>query len=399
MSTIRRRILQLLALTVAFSVAGALPVTAQTAAAPYTIPVILSLSGPAANLGHDAQESLVALEKFVNRTGGIKGRPVHFQIGDDQSSPAVAAQLFQQLLTNHPPVVLGASIAAPSQAMAAIVGPDGPVQYALTPNMLPTPHGFVFASSVKAIDFKRIEVAYYRMKGLRKLAVIAPTDASGQNNLSAIQEVLRAPENKDMQLVDTEAVNNNDVSMSAQASKVKASGAQVIFDFAEGTSFGTSLHALNDVGMDVPVNAPAANFSVSLLTQLKAILPKELECAGLSYVQRNRPASDPQKKPIDDFYASLAADGVTQPTITHAFAWDSPLIVVSVLRSLGTSATAAQIHTAIENLRDFPGAGGIYDFSSGDQHGASVNSLVIMRNDPNNPGRTTIVSKQGGAPL
>src|SRR6202041_1072062 len=114
--------------------------------------------------------------------------------------------------TTHPAVVLGASIAAPSQAMAAVVGPDGPVLYALTPNMLPKPNGYVFASSVKAIDFKRIEVAYYRMKGLRKVAVIAPTDASGQNNLSAMQEIMRLPENKDMQLVDTEAVNNNDVS-------------------------------------------------------------------------------------------------------------------------------------------------------------------------------------------
>jgi branched-chain amino acid transport system substrate-binding protein len=397
MSTTRQRICQLLALAVAFSITGALPVNAQPA--PYVIPVILSLSGPAANLGHDAQESLVAFEKFANRTGGIKGRPLHFQIGDDQSSPAVAAQLFQQLLTTHPAVVLGASIAAPSQAMAAIVGADGPVLYALTPNMLPKPNGYVFASSVKAIDFKRIEVAYYRMKGLRKLAVIAPTDASGQNNLSAMQEIMRLPENKDMQLVDTEAVNNNDVSMSAQAAKVKASGAQVIFDFAEGTSFGTTLHAFNDVGLNVPVNAPAANFSVQLLSQMKAILPDELECAGLSYSNRNRPNSDPQKKPIDDFYNSLAADGVTQPTVTHAFAWDTPLIVLTVLRSLGTSATAEQIQKGIEGLRNFPAAGGIYDFSSGDQHGASVGSLVIMRNDPNNPGHTIIASKQGGAPL
>ncbi len=96
---------------------------------------------------------------------------------------------------------------------------------------------------------------------------------------------------------------------------------------------------------------------------------------------------------------ALAADGVTAPTGTNAYAWDPALIVVSVLRSLGTSATSAQIRAAIENLHDFPGAGGIYDFSSGDQHGATVRSILVVRNDPDHPGNTKIVSKQGGAPL
>src|SRR5208282_3062985 len=136
---------------------------------PYTINVILALTGPGANLGKDEQTALSALEKFVNRTGGINGTPVHFEVADDQTQPAVAVQLLQQILTTHPAVVLGSALAAQSQAMAALV-PNGPVLYALTPNLLPTPGGYVFSTSANTRDLTGVGVTYFRLRGLTKFA-------------------------------------------------------------------------------------------------------------------------------------------------------------------------------------------------------------------------------------
>src|SRR5271156_720884 len=115
----RAFIRRLLSLCIALALGLMVPAAAQPA--PYTINAIVSLTGPAANLGQDEANGLMAFEKFINSTGGIRGTPLHIQIADDQSSPAVAVQLFQQMLTTHPAVVLGSSIAAQSQAMAALV--------------------------------------------------------------------------------------------------------------------------------------------------------------------------------------------------------------------------------------------------------------------------------------
>jgi len=388
---------RLVAPLAAVAVALAAPATAQPA--PYTINVVLSLTGAAANLGQDEQAGLQAFEKFVNRTGGIRGTPLHFQVGDDQSSPAVAVQLMTQIVQGHPAVVLGSSIAAQAQAMAALVGKDGPVLYALTPNMNPAPGGMVFATSAPTSDLNGVSVTYYRLRGITKLGVIVTTDASGQNNLAALEATLREPQNQNVKIVDVETFGLVDVSMAAQAAKMKASGAQMIYALPNGTAFGTALHGISDVGIDVPVYTSAANFSPVLLDRFKSILPKELTCSGASFFNRDRPASDPQKKPIDDFYASLALDGITQPTVSHAFAWDPAFIVVSALRALGTTANAGQIHDWIEKLRNFPGVGGIYDFSSNNQHGAGESGLLVLRSDPDHPGKIIIVSKQGGAPL
>jgi branched-chain amino acid transport system substrate-binding protein len=389
----RRSCTLLLALSVAF----AIPAAAQPAS--YTINVILSLSGQAANLGQDEANGLAAYEKFFNANGGIRGTPVHFDVHDDQSSPAVAVQLFQQILTTHPAVVLGSAIAAQTQAMAALVK-DQVVLYALTPNMNPTPGSYVFATSAPTSDLSGIGVTYYRLRGVTKIGVFVTTDASGQNNLSSLEDALKKPVNKNVKIVDIETFANGDVSTDAQAIKLKDSGAQMIYALPNGTSFGTALHGLSDAGLlDIPIYTSAANFSPSLLNQFKSFLPKELTCSGLSYVKRDRPNGDPQKKPIDDFYSALTAAGIPFPIITHAFAWDPALIVTTVLRQLGTGATAPQIHAAIEKLKNFPGVGGIYDFSVGDQHGTGENGLLMMRDDNDHPGRTTIISGQGGVPL
>jgi ABC-type branched-subunit amino acid transport system substrate-binding protein len=69
--TIRRAVsAAVLALGIAAAAAGA------RAAEPYTINVISPDTGSAAFLGKDYHETYRALEIAINRSGGIKGRPV-----------------------------------------------------------------------------------------------------------------------------------------------------------------------------------------------------------------------------------------------------------------------------------------------------------------------------------
>lgn len=367
--------------------------------APYVIHVILPLTGPGASLGQDEANSLAAFEKYANRTGGLRGTPIHFQVSDDQTQPAVAVQLLNQIIQTHPSVVLGSALAAQTQAMSAIVASNGPLLYALTPNIIPAAHSYVFATSAETRDLSGVALPYFRARGLTKVATFVTNDASGQNNLESVMAAAALPENKSITFVDKETQNLNDLNVNAQAAKIKASGAQAVFALQNGTLFGTALHAMADVGLDIPVYTSAANFSPQLLDQYKGFLPKELIASGPSYFNRDRPANDPLKKPIDDFYAALAGENIRVPVVTHAFAWDPALIVLSALRQLGPTATPAQLRDYIEKLKHFPGVQGMYDFSPTDHHGLGISGLLILRSDPNNPGHALVVSKGGGIPL
>src|SRR5579862_3861845 len=100
----------------ALSLAGA-----ARAAEPYDITVVAPLTGGASFVGLGQKDNLDALAAYVNKTGGIQGRDLHFTFRDDQSTPQVAVQLATEAIASHPAVIMGSSIVAMCLAMAPLM--------------------------------------------------------------------------------------------------------------------------------------------------------------------------------------------------------------------------------------------------------------------------------------
>ena len=81
---------------------GSAPPT-EAAPEPYDIPVMVSTTGNFAFIGKQEVQSLGAVASVVNKTGGIRGRPLRFTFQDVQSSPVVTLQVANGLLAKHPP--------------------------------------------------------------------------------------------------------------------------------------------------------------------------------------------------------------------------------------------------------------------------------------------------------
>jgi branched-chain amino acid transport system substrate-binding protein len=382
---------------VAFAVlaGGAGRATAQ-APAPYTLDVLLSLTGPAAFIGKSQAEAIRLYEEVVNRQGGIHGRPVHFEIHDEQSSPATSLQLATAILAKHPAVVLGCSSAPECSAIAPLFA-NGPVLYAFTPGFYPQSGGYVFASIYPIQYYVAAQLRYFVDRGITRIAVLASTDNSGQGNDLATQIALKLPEFKNVQIVAWEHFTPTDLSVAAQVARIKAASPQAMMVWASGTPFGTVLHSLADSGLDIPVASTAANMVAEQLAGYAGVLPKELLFGGQSLLNANRKKGDPLKDAVDEFTTAFATAGI-KPTIVDGLAWDPAKIVVSALRKLGPNATAEQLHAYLENLHDFAGAGGIYDLRTGDQHGLNQSAVLLVRWDPAKA-NYVLVSQQGGAPL
>jgi branched-chain amino acid transport system substrate-binding protein len=377
--------------------ACAAPASAQPA--PYVLSAVLSLTGGAASIGQDEAAALRAYETVVNKQGGIKSTPVHFNILDDQSSPQVAVQLATTLLAAHPPVVFGSSLAGTTQAMAPLFK-DGPVLYASTPVVYPEKGSYMFAAGVNSRYTTAAAMRYFRLKGITKLALIITNDASGQDYARATDLSLALPENKTVSVVDRESFTPTDISIAPQIAKIKASGAQALLVYATGAPFGTVLRGLFDAGLNLPLQTTGPNFNPVLLERFKTFMPKsEMIIGGASFFKRDRKAGDPLKAPIDEFYDALAAINV-KPTASHVFTWDPAHIAVAALRKFGTGMTAAQFRDYVNGLHDFPGVAGMYDFRNSDGHGLTQDSVVIIRYNPSGiNGEGTVVSDQGGTPI
>src|SRR6202020_2789531 len=126
--------------------------------------------------------------------GGINGQPIAFVIKDDGSNPSVAVQLANAIIALHAPIILGPSIVSTCSAVMPMVK-DGPLQYCYAPGIRPAAGSYTFSSMVGTKDLALAGIRYLRGKGLKKIAVIVSTDATGQEGENTVDQDLALPEN------------------------------------------------------------------------------------------------------------------------------------------------------------------------------------------------------------
>ena len=390
-----RRVLLLLVLT-----ALALTTTvAQSQPAPFEIPTILSLTGGAAFVGKDEAQALAVIEKMTNENGGIRGVPVHFAIRDDGSNPVTAVQLTTQIMQSHPALILGSTFVATCGAMMPLVLKDGPVEYCFSPGLNPPPQSYAFSGTASLKNDDQAIIRFMRNRGYTRMAIIASTDATGQANDKATDELMALPEFGKVQIVAHEHFGITDIDVSAQVAHLQAAQPQAILAWVSGPAFGTLLRGLHNAGVDLPIATSGANANADQLAQYASIMPSNLILPAFAYsLPRAILSKTPMAKQNDEFSAAFKAMGYTPSPAASPYVWDTAQIVISAYRKLGTNATAQQVRDYILGLKNYIGINGAYDFSTGDQHGLTTDSVVFVRWDPQKKDFIAI-SGLGGKPL
>jgi branched-chain amino acid transport system substrate-binding protein len=364
--------------------------------APFEIPVVLPLTGSGAFMGQTQQKTLQLAESVVNKDGGIKGRPIHFAFYDDQASPQTSVELTTQLLTKKPPIVMGSSLAAMCRAQMPLFS-KGPVQYCLSPAIYPAAGSFTFAASVNSKDSIAAGIRYLRARGWRRIALLATTDASGQDGTTAINEAMVLPENRDMKLVTTQQFAPNDVSIGAQVANIKAATPDAIYVWMAGTPFGTALRGLSDAGVTIPVIASSANMIDSQLRQYQAFIPKQLYFSALSFAAGV--GATPGIRQAQRVYLDALVQAGMHNDLQTGLAWDPAMIVVDALRHVGAATDGEQIRNYLSGLHGFAGITGVYDFRNGNQHGVGSDAITIIRWDGDKDVFSAASRPGGASPL
>ena len=367
------------------------------AADPYEVYALVGVTGYTAFVGTEQMQALKALEVYVNRTGGIRGRPLKFVFADDQSNPKVAVQLAQGLIAKNVPLILGPSGPDACAAITPLVVQNGPLLYCLSPTARAEPGSYVFLTQFSGESGMAVDVRYLRERGLRKIAFIASTDATGQDAERALNAVLARPENATVQIVTRQHFGPADISIAAQMSSIKAANPDAMIAWSAGTPAGTLFRSLHDSGTDLPTVTSAANLNPLFFKQYGQFAPKDLYFNAVPYYGGKIVTNPPTRAALATLTRELAKAGA-KPDQIEISAWDPAMIVVDALRKLGPDATAAELRTYLLSLHGYAGVNGPYDFSRFAQRGLGENSALIVRWDTPR-GEAVAVSRFGGEPL
>ena len=378
-------------------IAGPLVPSSARAAEPYQIDVILSLTGNFAFLGTAEAESLRTLEVLINNDGGIKGQPVHFNIMDDQTQPAVAVQLANAIIAKHPPVMLGPTFIASCLAIAPLMR-NGPVDYCFAPTIHPASGTYVFSGGASSYDQAVETLVFAKAKGWKRLAEVTTNDATGQDIGGQFNAAIKDRRFSGMSFVVTEHYTATDVSVGAQLANVKAANPDAIFGMTVGAATGTLLRGLRDAGLsNVPFMTNLGNVLREALDQYSSFLPNEFYSTAPRFYARETAVKGPVRDAEVAFYKAFNAKNI-DPDVGSGFPWDPTLVVIDGLRKLGTNTDAKSLLAYIESAHGQAGINGVMDYRGGDQRGEHLTSLIIVKWNAAKK-RVFAVSHPGGAPL
>jgi branched-chain amino acid transport system substrate-binding protein len=364
--------------TGALALAGALlgggPALAQE---PIRIGSFLSVTGPAAFLGDPEQKTLEMVIERINAEGGLLGRKLQLVVYDDGGDAEKARTFAKRLLEQDKvDVIVGGSTTGTTMAAVALV------EAAATP-FISLAGAVVIVEPVKKWVFKTphtdrmaCEKIFVDLQA-RKLGKVALISGSGGFDKSMRGECLKVAPKYGIEVTADETYGATDNDMTAQLTKIRASGAQAVLNAGFGQGPAIVTRNYRQVGLTLPLYQ---SHGVASKEYVKLSGPAaegvRLPAAAL-LVPDLLPGSDPQKSVVTAYKRDYEARFKADVSTFGGHAYDGLMLAVNAIKRAG-STDKAKVRDAIEATRGYVGTGGVVNMSASDHLGLDLSAFVML---------------------
>ena len=348
----------------------------QTAKTPYKIGVVLDITGPASPLGTPERDTIKMIQEELDKSGGIKGRPVEFVILDNGSEETKCVMAVKKLIESEKVLaIIGPSTTGPTLAVAGIC------EKAKIP-LISCAAGVKITDPVRPYVFKTAQadrqaveqiLGHIKSKGLKTIAFISDSNAFGASGLDQMQK--QAP-GAGVTVAAQEVFGSKDTDMTAQLTRIAAGKPDAVVCW--GTNPGPAIIARNmkQLGLKMPLimsHGIANKKFIELAGDASegVILP-----AGRLVVAGDLPDSDPQKTLLLDYASQFQKAYGRDADSFGGYAWDAARLVLKAMEKAGDD--PAKIRDEIEGTKGFAGVSGVFNFSPTDHNGLTKDAFVMV---------------------
>jgi len=232
-------------------------VTSAQAADPIKIGFIGSLSGPSAKSGEAITRGLTIAIEEINAAGGVLGREVVLLRRDDEVNPGKGLIAARELVQREKVAVLFGGLQTPvSLAIVPFVNKVkvpfmGPWAAGTPITKNGADPNFVFRVSAvdELVDVALVERAM-KVHGSKSPGMILINNPWGESNEKGLKAALAA---KGLTYVGIEKIENSDVDVVPQLTRLKQAGADTLFMVANVGPSAQVMKSLERMNWDVPV--------------------------------------------------------------------------------------------------------------------------------------------------
>lgn len=358
---------------------------------PYKIGVVVSVTGGGSTLGEPQRDTAVMLQKQLDAQGGVVSpdgvrHPIQLLIHDTEGKGDVAVPVAKKLVDDDKVVaIIGPSISPVAMALIPVL------QEAQVPNIsmassseIVTPvseRHWIFKVAQSNEHTAPWQVKYVAAKGMTRIANLYVNNAYGEDGAAAIR---RTAAEEGVEIVLEETFDAADTDMTAQITKIKASGAEGVLITAIPPAAAIFTKQYRELGVDLPL---LHNSGVAMKSFIDLAGASNVE--GVIFPMGKLVAADalsdddPQKAVLQQFITDYGAATGNPPSTFAAHAWDAIQIIAAGLATLPDGLTIeeqrAQLRDAIESTQGFVGVDGVFSFAPDDHVGLSTDDVVLAR--------------------
>jgi branched-chain amino acid transport system substrate-binding protein len=347
------------------------------AADPIKVGTFLAVTGGASFLGDPELKTLQLYIENINAKGGVDGRQVELVHYDTKGNPKEAVKFIKRLIKkDRVDVIVGGSTSGstlavmPEVAKAKIpfISLAGSVKI-IDPAQkwtFKTPHTDRMAAGKVYEDMNR--------RGISKVALISGSGGFGKSGRA--QSLALAPE-YDIEIVADESYGKKDTDMTAQLTKIRASGAEAILNFGFGTGPAIVTKNVRQLGIKMPLYQSHGVASKKFI-ELAGDAAEGVRLPAAALLVANQlPENDPQGPTLLGYKNLYEAKYGSAVSTFGGHAYDGLMIALQAI-DRANSTDKAKVRDEIEKTTDFPGTGGVFNMNAEDHLGLSLDAFKMI---------------------
>ncbi len=335
---------------------------------------ILAVTGPAAFLGAPEAKTLEMMAEDINKKGGIKGKKIQLIIKDSGASPEKALSFAKQLIEEDKVLaIIGPSTSGETMKIKNVAEEGKTILLSCAAAEVIVNPVAKYVFKTPQMDKDAVIKIFQQMNYMKlsKAGVLSSNTGFGKAGKEQIERL--APE-YGIHIVANEVYDTAATDLTAEVTKVKASGAQAIINWSIEPAQAIVLKNARQLGFKGPIFQSHGFGNIKYVKAAGEAAEGVIFPAGRLLVADILPKGHPQKAVLLKYKKDYESRYKEEASTFGGHAYDAMIILTKAIEKAGSTDKEA-VRTAIENLKNVVGTGGIFNFSPQDHNGININAF------------------------
>ena len=343
----------------------------------YKIGAIFAVTGGASLLGAPEAKTAEMMVEKINAEGGVNDKQIELIVKDSGGSAEKAISFAKQLIEEDQVIaIIGPTTSGETMQIKDLCNDAKvPLVSAAAAEVIVDPVApYVFKTPQK--DSYVVKWIYETMNDMDidRIGVVVANTGFGNAGKGQLEKYAG---DYGIDIAIAESYDSAATDLTALMTKVNAADVEAVVNWSIVPAQSIVIKNTRQLGMEIPIFQSHGFGNIGYVEAAGEAAEGVIFPCGRLLVADKLPDSNPQKKLLveyaDEYRTKYNGE---EPSTFGGHAYDALAIIIEAIGNGGTDRDT--LRDEIEKIRNFPGTGGVFNFSPEDHNGLGMDSIIML---------------------